>query len=478
MSLSERDLLRQYGEAATAGNAALFIGAGLSASAGYPGWTKLLKEPRKQARIPDSLQDLPLVAEYIVQSLPGGRETLEHHILSALGAVPTSPSAGHQYIAELPISDIWTTNYDPLVEEAIPEATPVYRDEDLLERRRLGPRRVVKMHGSIRRGSPPRWEERPVITRRDYESYEVDHPRLWAALKATYLTKSMLFLGFSFTDPNIEILLRLSRSLLDVGAPEHFTVLRRPTAPGDVRLHELRVEDLQKSGVAVTEIEEYDELIPLLRSLVRRTRPRLLFVSGSKSAGSDISEHSRLLGDRLAEWRISLVSLAGQSAMRVSYSLGRMLLAENRYEPDRIRFYFRGHTNPPPQLEQRIGTAVYTAFSTEDLRSDIVSQCRAAVIIGGGDHTVAEVEVARTYGVPVIPIARTGGAARSTWDATDLSDPRNGLRDIRDVGDDWSLLNHEEVSIAVAAATRLIVKAMYLDSSVDRLSVATDTLGS
>ncbi|SRR6266851_1477498 len=214
MPITERELLAQYGEAATAGNAALFIGAGLSAGAGLPGWSQLLEEPLAQAAIPKSLTDLPLAAEYIVQALPGGRDALEHHILTKLSADPGEPTEGHRCVAELPINDIWTTNYDCLIERALPDATPVFRDTDLLERRRLRPRRIIKMHGSLKLSAPSQWEASPVITRRDYESYEVNHPRIWAALKATYLTKSILFLGFSFTDPNIEILLRLSRSLL------------------------------------------------------------------------------------------------------------------------------------------------------------------------------------------------------------------------------------------------------------------------
>src|SRR6266851_6516767 len=110
MPITERELLAQYGEAATAGNAALFIGAGLSAGAGLPGWSQLLEEPLAQAAIPKSLTDLPLAAEYIVQALPGGRDALEHHILTKLSADRGEPPKGQRGVPELRINIIGQPN--------------------------------------------------------------------------------------------------------------------------------------------------------------------------------------------------------------------------------------------------------------------------------------------------------------------------------------------------------------------------------
>jgi SIR2-like domain len=469
MPISERELLDQYGGAVTAGNAALFIGAGLSLSSGYPGWAELLDGPRSTANIPDDLKDLPLVAQYFVEATPGGRETLEAHILTMLGKVIPTVTPGYAELARLPVDDIWTTNYDCLVEKAIPGISVVASDADLKERRRLGRRRAMKMHGSLTMAQPLGWKAPPVITRRDYEEYEGKYPRLWAALRATYLTRSLLFLGFSFTDPNIDVLLRLSRTLLRVGAPEHFTVMRRPSEPDESRLYELQVADLEKSGVAVHQITEWKELDPLLGRLVRRTRPKLLFVSGSQTEDSDILECCRRLGNRLAEWNLMLTSLAGKAAMITSYAFGRTLLAEERYDPQRIRFYFRGKKEKPPPLEERIGTVTYTALQSEELRRSILSECRAAIILGGGSNTEHEVELARKFGVPVIPLARSGGAARRVWNAISHEQSGISLKDTDDERQNWALLNHEDVDIATSAAVRLVTQAMFLQPVEDHV---------
>src|SRR5260370_34851733 len=106
---------------------------------------------------------------------------------------------------------------------------------------------------------------------------------MWSLLTSTYLTRSMLFLGFSFNDPNIGVLLRLSRTL---SAPtEHFTVLRAPSDANERRHHDLQAADLERSGVAVHQIGNYDDLDTLLLNLERRTGRQVLFISASESSG-------------------------------------------------------------------------------------------------------------------------------------------------------------------------------------------------
>jgi hypothetical protein len=461
MPIPERELQQLYGSAAAAGNAALFIGAGLSLNAGFPSWNKLLDRPREEAEIPEDLQDLPLVAQYYVQGVPGGKDALESHILKEFSKIQVTSSPGHQWLAKLPVGDIWTTNYDCLIERSMAPISVVASDEDLRERG-LQRRRVMKMHGSLTPNDPLQWRQPPVITRQDYEEYEARHPRLWAALRATYLTKSFLFLGFSFSDPNIEILLRLSRTLLQVGAPEHFTVLRRPSDPSECRLYELQVADLEKTGVAVCEIEDFAEIEPILQRLVRRTRSRLLFVSGSNANGSDIGECSWQLGHRLAALDVRVASLAGPAAMRLSYALGRVHLAEERYDPDRIHFNFRHSSSPPPAPSERIGTAIYTGLTKEQVREQVLSSCRAAVIIGGGTNTHEEVELAKSLGVPFVPLARSRGAAETIWRNTPIEMSGIALEGTREEELDWTLLNNENVDIATTAAARLVSRAMYL----------------
>lgn len=466
MPISEHLLLQNFGAAALAGNAALFVGAGLSRAAGHVDWSGLLKAPRVTAKIPASLTDLPLAAQYFVQSVPGGREALEQHILHELASADASPTHGHAEIAKIPVSEIWTTNYDWLIEQSMPGVRVIAEDDDLLERS-VGGIRVTKMHGSLVPGTPVRWASLPVITRKDYEQYEYTHPRIWASLTATYLTRSILFLGFSFTDPNVEVLLRLARTRVNLGAPEHFTVLKRPTNRSELALYGHQVADLEKSGVAVVEIEDFSDLNPLLSRLAQRTRNPWLFVSGSVTDELTQYKHDELLGYELVETAVEVVSLAGPAGMNVSFALGRTLKAESRYDPARMRFFFRQRDTAVPELPQRMGTATFTEFPVERLREEVISNCRALVILGGGERTKIEARCAGRYKVPVIPIAASGGAARDIWEELSTNASYVGSANSLFTRADWNLLADLDSRVAIRAAKRMILHAMFLSDLSD-----------
>lgn len=459
--MAERDLLEQYGAAVLTHNASLFVGAGMSLGAGYPDWGKLLDPPRKQAGIPE-MADMPLLAQYYVLSTPGGREALNSHILNAMSAVSPRVTGGHKLIAKLDIDDIWTTNYDRLLEESIPGARVIAREEDLKVRQIASRQRITKMHGSLDDRNPPGWLEEPIITRSDYESYETVHPRKWAALRAAYMTRSFLFLGFSFSDPNIEVLLRLSRTLLDVGTAEHFTILKRPNRSDQERMHDLRVRDLEASGVGVHEIDRYEDLIPFLDRLVRRTRKPTLFISGSNGTDADsVRDIGKKIGHRIADFEIQIASLAGEAGLAVSFPFGYSLQANSSYSPERIKFYFRQSNNDPPPLAQRVGTAVYTGFSREEILADVLPECRSALVLGGGGNTMEEVKKARDLKLPVIPMPTSGGTALKVYETLSIDELLGG--DISEFDQrDWVNLNNPDQDIVASAATRLICRMMFL----------------
>lgn len=461
MPISERELLDQYGGAVITRNASLFVGAGMSLEAGFPGWGALLEEPMKQADIP-SMTDLPLAAQYYVLSTPGGREALESHILKDLSSIPPIPTKGHELIRRLAVGDIWTSNYDCLLERAIPDARVIANEDDLAKRSVASSEHITKMHGSLKNSSPSGWLELPTITRSDYEQYEARHPRIWTALRATYMTRAFLFLGFSFSDPNIEILLRLSRTLLHAGAPEHFTVIRKPVDPTELRNHELRVQDLESSGIAVHEIQEYSDIVPFLERLVQRTRKARLFISGSNEAKPDsVRTLGWLIGHRISEAPIEVVSLAGPAGLAVSFPFGHSMQANDEYSPERIRFYFRKSSSPPPPIGQRMGTAVYTDWTREEILANVLPECRAVLVLGGGDRTRDEIDRAMDLRLPVIPVPVTEGSAMSVY--ADLTIERLLGREASAADErDWNNLNDTDENVVATAVLRLVRRTMYL----------------
>lgn len=462
VTIDRYELVDRFGRATDAGVGALFVGAGLSMGAGLPSWGALLGGLTRRLRIPASVTDLPLAAQYCEQAPDGGRSPLENHLLEQLKDV-RDPGPGHALIARLPVREVWTTNYDRLIETAMAQAGVdvhvAVGDEDLREVG-TGRRSVIKMHGSLSAESPPRWQPPPVVTRGDYERYETERLRTWAQLRASYLTRTMLFLGFSFADPNVAVLLRLARLSDTAASDRHLAVLRKPTKAVEVRVHELLVDDLKASGVAVHEISDFDELTPLLQALVRRTQPLRCFIAGSgkyEALGPWCESVAAVVALR-AGWE--LASLAGDAGRWMTQEVAKLRNEAGTYQAERLPMYFRERVGEAaPLLENRAGTAIFTYLSREELVPSVLEECRAMLVLGGGSRTTEEVGWARERGLGVVPLAASGGAARQAWESVDADQVLLGGRRV-DAGE-WARLGHDDRGIAAAAAVRLLAQAMY-----------------
>jgi hypothetical protein len=469
MPISHSIFVETYGQAILAGNAAVFVGAGLSRAARYPDWGELLAPMQARCKIPGH-DDLPLVAEYItLDPANGGRDALVSHILTEMTAIPPVPTPSHETLQKLAIKEVWTTNYDRLLETAIPEAV-VIAGEGATHEIASQQRAIIKMHGSI--GGSGNWEQQPVITRTDYERYELDHPRIWTVLRSSYMSRTMLFLGFSFSDPNIEILLRLARTLGTATDDRHIAVMKPPNGPTDTdddrRLHQLRILDLENSGITVCEIQDHGEIANLLADLALRTRPPRLFIAGSSGLVDPTPEQDEeVLGSWCAavattlidesEWAIH--SLGGPAGWLTSRDVARTRLKEGGYDPGQLVIHFRSKNKPPEVPPERVGTSIYTDLTREELVPGVLDDCRALLAIRGGSRTAEEIRWASDRRVAVIPIAGAGGAAHDYWEANLAAPPDIGSRSTDSAT--WELLNDSDPGIAARAAKKLLEQAMY-----------------
>lgn len=470
MTVTSEALVREFGAVIERGHAALFVGAGMSMAAGLPSWTELLRKPRREGNVPSAVKDLPLVAEYYTQQVPGGEERLAAHAIefTARKAAGVNPTRAHKLLGKLPVAEIWTTNYDDLIERERPGVTVVARDSDLLIHQAASGKRLIKMHGGMTRQAEGRHVfVDPIITRRHFEAYADSHPRMWSLLRSTFLTKSMLFLGFSFDDPNLDVMLRLARSL--ESPRTHFTVMRKPVDATAQRLHNLRVNDLEQSGISVLEVSDYNEIEPLLSELNRRSRPPAVFISGSpdRSAAIDFTFTCRAIGSRLAELPIQLHSLAGPAAGKVSHAFASTVRQQGDVSgAEGVRFYFNSANARDKKYDTEVvGTRIYTTEVDAALRKKAMSNCRALTLIGGGERTRVEVAGAVAMGIPVVPAAATGGHAASLWEGMTLE--TSGLPIPSSVVEEaqrhWEALADPDINAVALAVQKLTRWASYLD---------------
>lgn len=472
------EVIARFGQHVDANSATVFIGAGFSIAAGYPGWGSLIEPMQLELGVPP-LPDLPQLAQYFADTAAGGREHLDGRVRAALARVGMPrPTPMHILLGQLPVTEIWTTNYDSLIERAVTDAQVFVKDAQLALTMEPGKRRVYKMHGSLDPPSPI------VLTRDDYERYAWTHPRFWALLQGQFLTRSFLFLGFSFTDPNMEVVFRLVRAHASDTPREHFAVLKRPERIGNpeeaaqaLRLFDLRVADLDRVGVRVLVVDDYAETESLLQRLVARCRPSQAMVSGSAPGtvprgGSgpsyptaplpeEIVQMATAIGARLADTKVRLLA-AGEAGALVGYEMLRQLNHRGRYRSERFTLIRRVRDEPLDYPNLRMGEVILTGDAPNDLRSSALSQVRALLVLGGGEGVLAEVNQAEAAGLGVVPVGVTGGTAEAVWQRmrSALGTVSLGGRPIDER--DFDLLMDEDLTAASAAAVRLLSQGVFL----------------
>lgn len=143
------------------------------------------------------------LAEFYVKGKQ--RTKIDQTIASYFKDKNGEPSATHRILSTFPVKSIWTTNYDTLIERSLTKADITYSvvtdDESYVSLDPAAKVKVHKIHGDVKTPS------RCVITRRDYEKFEETHDIVLSELKGEMCTNSFLFLGYSFSDIDIQHIL-------------------------------------------------------------------------------------------------------------------------------------------------------------------------------------------------------------------------------------------------------------------------------
>jgi len=431
--------IEEYVQALDRGSAGLFVGAGISMKANYPSWKALVRDMAAEVGLDvDQEPDLAGVVQYFLNKAGKTRNRLARVISAELGVEKPIPEL-LRTLARLPLRHIWTTNYDELLERAWREQRlqlDVKTENKHLTHDNPAAHAILyKMHGSV---SVP---ADVVIAKGDYEAYRRKRGEFLNLLHGHLVSRHMLFLGFSFTDPNLSHLFTLIREAFDDTPRDHYAIVRRPQR-GDYegrgskasfeyaqRRHELWVDDLQNYGIQCVVVDDWEEVDEIMSAVERRLSGSSVMVSGSYPESIPaghlderprIEQVSRGVGELLAARGYRIVSgfgLVVGSAV-LSGALGE-LYKEQAPNLDR-RLFLR----PFPQL---IPEGLDRQEYYRRYREDLVHQAGVCVYIGGvkldegslvtANGVVTEYEMLRRLARTPIPIGATGGAAAEIWEA-------------------------------------------------------------
>lgn len=418
---------RKYAQDMADGAVAIFAGAGLSASAGFVNWQSLLAPFADELELDIERESEHLVrfAQFSQNHKMGNRAHLNEAIISAFPSM-TSPSTNHEILARLPIKTFWTTNYDKLIEKALEQAHKnadvKHTDSQLPTAKPKRDAVVYKMHGDAEH------PQEAVLTRDDYEAYGQKHMGFTNTLVGDLTGKTFLFIGFSFTDPNLDQVLSQIRLRYQNAQREHFCLIRVPQrnnykSDADYNYAQVRhrhfVTDLKRYNVTALEIEEFNQITEVLLTIEKHYRRRLIFVSGSASnfepwGEPAVNSFFRDLGSILIDNQFQIVSGFG-------LGVGNSLISgaiEKAYANKNIKLDNFLQVRPFPRdiADPEERAAIWGRY-----RKELLSLPGIALFFLGNKEVQGEVvpadgvrkefDIAQAQGLVTLPIGATGSMA-------------------------------------------------------------------
>jgi hypothetical protein len=407
-------------------NAAVFAGAGLSAASGHVDWKGLLHEFADELGLDIQKEtDLLSLIQYHLNKNANNRHLLNQKITKEFHH-GKRPNENHKILARLPVSLYWTTNYDKLIETALQEAGKIvdikYTTPHLA---RTIPGRdvtIYKMHGDVDH------PENTILSKDEYEKYYHTHGPYINALSGDLVSKTFLFIGFSFTDPNLDYVLSRIRVAYQNNQRHHYCFFRevQKTTGEDEKEYEYRrlkqalaIQDLLRFNIKVLMVQEYGEINAVLKEIETRYKQKTIYVSGSAAEyGTWKPEIAELFISKLSKGLIKNgYKIVSGFGLGVGSSVISGVLEEiymNRKEKLKDQLLLR----PFPQGE--IGKLRW-----EEYRKDMISYAGIAIFLFGNklvdgklelaDGVRKEFEIAAKSGALVLPIGATGYVSKELW---------------------------------------------------------------
>lgn len=412
------------------GDAAIFAGAGLSASAGFVNWKGLLKDLAEELKLDvEKEYDLIGLAQYHCNRFKRGK--INNKIINEFTTM-SQGSANHKLLSKIGINTFWTTNYDQLIEKTLEADRKTVekkiRNEDFARNIKKKDAIIYKMHGD--KDSP----DEAVLIKDDYETYQ-DKKELFAtALRGDLLSKTFLFIGFSFDDPNLEYILGRIKVLLKDNTPTHYCFFKEVSRDGFLDeesymyakvKQELKIEDLVRYGIHSIMIKDYSDITAILKEIERRLKRSHIFISGAAHDYTPFSEGQAKelihnLSYKLAEKEYKIISGYG-------LGIGSMVIngaLEYKYQSNYRNLDDLLILRPFPQIQS--GNKSISERWT-DYRNEIISQAGIAIFMFGnklndsGEIVLSngmreEFEICLKHNVIPIPVGCTGFISKELWD--------------------------------------------------------------
>lgn len=413
MALSIEQFLNNLSRQILNEEISLFLGAGISNSAGYPTWANLLKECAADMGISTSPNtNLYLLAQYYSNEV--GYNELKKIVNNNINCFRQN-STLVDTLLKFNFKTIWTTNYDTVIEKNLEErkilSNSIYDDKDLVNVSQENRVNIYKLNGDINN------LEKIVITQKDLEAYVENHKMLLTFFKKDLVSKTFLFLGYSFKDSLALSCLSEINQCLGESSNYHYAIIPRD---GDDPLFDNFITDLEKRyHVRTLIVDSYDEVPYVLNQLINRVQKRKIFISGAFDSITATEENFAMelcenLVYKILENHYRIISGMG-------YRLGNFIGGYG--------LEYLSQCNKVYDIERYILMRPMPVNTTEEerviYRTELIQQANASIFLFGqsqkcneqhySEGVWAEYQLSKKMHKKIIPIGITGYESRIIW---------------------------------------------------------------
>ena len=269
-----------------------------------------------------------------------------------------------------------------------------------------------------------------VLTKDDYIRYDYKYPFFREVLQGDLISKTFVFVGFSFEDPNLDSILAQINLKLKDDIRDHYCFMRRIKQSDfdsdeeygyQKAKQELKDEDLKRFGIQIVYVDDYSEITDIFKEIEKSVLANNVFISGS----ADIFEGYWTKG-KVEELAYTLSKTLVKEAFKITSGFGLGIgssiingaLSEiytSKYKHMEEHLCLRPFPQGITDAEKRIAT-------WKKYREDILTENGVAIFVCGNknvnegkviaDGCLQEFEIAKEKGCIIIPIGTTGDAAK------------------------------------------------------------------
>jgi hypothetical protein len=264
---------------------AFFIGAGLSIPAGFPTWKELIQELIGEAKklkyvssskiadyekiLDDNSKFLFLAEDLKIELGTKYYDYMERRFREH----NSNPTVIHELLVNIKTDLMITINYDNLLEKAYNKVNGEYPNAFTYVQAKEAANNfwkrnffILKAHGDAKQDV-----NSLILSQKDYRNVLYREFGYRSLLQAIFTTKSILFLGVSFSDPEFNQLLDYLHYSYHGGGPTHYLLIEEEKMNGTLSrryMDDFKIETIEYSNKA-KDHKEIESFLNLLETLIK-----------------------------------------------------------------------------------------------------------------------------------------------------------------------------------------------------------------